>query len=144
MRRIGLTAEITGDSTGVNASEFATSRTIFILDRTPPAIGQLQADRIPPRAAPVAGTPLQTDVVLRCRADDGEGSGIAKVEFVVGFDQNKNGRLDDAERRPAIAGIKQSDGTYAAEFVITGEAPSDQLLVEASATDNVQQRSELA
>src|SRR5262249_34411030 len=36
------------------------------------------------------------------------------------------------------------NGSYAAQFVVTGEPPSDQLLVEATATDNVQQRSELA
>jgi hypothetical protein len=143
-KRIELTAEITSESTAVAASEYATSSTTFILDRTPPTIGQLQADRIPPRAVPAAGTPIQTEIVLRCRADDGEGSGIAKVEFVVGFDQNKNARLDDVERRPPIAGIKQSDGSYAAQFVVTGEPPSDQLLVEATSTDNVQQRSELA
>lgn len=143
-KRLEIIAEIFGQSPGVAASEYGTSSTTFILDRTPPTVGQLQAEKIPPRAVANQPAPIQTEIGVRCRAEDGEGSGIAKVEFVAGFDQNNNGQLDGMERRPPVAGVRQADGSHAAEFIIPGEPPLFPLLVEAAAIDNVQHRSELA
>ena len=81
---------------------------------------------------------------MNCHADDGEGSGVAKVEFVVGFDLNSNDQLDKEERRPPIAAVKAAEGTYAAEYLLPNDLPSERLLIEATAIDNVQHTSATA
>jgi hypothetical protein len=88
-----------------------------------------------------ATTTLKPRVRFRCRADDGLGSGIEKVEFAAGFDALlKNSRLDPDERIgdpinvPASAAV---DGWFEAVLELSGEVPPQPLLVEARAVDRV-------
>jgi hypothetical protein len=127
----------------VNTDELHDSVT-FILDRTPPTVSLLTAEKLETAALPVPGMPAQTRFLVRCRADDGAGSGINKVDVVLGFDMNSNTRLDENERRPPLAAARQLDGFFATEYSLTGEPPSELLLVEATATDNVQYSSSVA
>ena len=79
----------------------------LILDRTPPVIGQLIGEKLPPRPTTTPNVAPQSRLVMNCHADDGEGSGVAKVEFIVGFDLNSNDQLDKEERRPPIAASRR-------------------------------------
>lgn len=138
-RRVDLTAEVAGESLGTGAS-FATDKVTFILDRTPPSVSQVVAEKRPPRAGP-PGAPPPVIVAVQCRADDGAGSGVAAVDFTVGFDRNQNDRLDVDERRPTVAGRQYAQGTYVAEVSLPPDLPGEYLLVEAVARDNVEQAS---
>ena len=77
-RRIELTAEITSESTAVAASEYATSA------RRSSSTGRRRqsANSKPTEFRPVPfqwlERRIQTEIVLRCRADDGEGSGVSQ------------------------------------------------------------------
>ena len=68
--------------------------------------------------------------------------GSDKVQFSFGFDQNNNDRLEDPERRPPERGIRQPDGSFTAQITLPGKLPGERLLIEATATDNVQFTSE--
>jgi hypothetical protein len=137
-KRIELTADVEGDRLRASSAEYAHDSVAYILDRTPPIVSELSIRKLNPPAAPPAGLQIETTVRVRCRADDGAGSGINKVEMVLGFDMNRNTRLDEAERRPKITATRQSDGYYSTDITLKGEMPSDLLLAEAIATDNVQ------
>jgi hypothetical protein len=141
-RRVELTADISGSSNlGGAGSALADSVTI-VLDRTRPKTNELYGQKLPPRPPPVPGGLPPTVIDIRCQASDGIGSGIAKVDFVVGFDVINNGRLDDAERRPPVPGQRVGEGMYAAQYSIEETPAGEALLIEATATDNVGMASE--
>lgn len=137
-RRIELAAEVTGSGNLDGPGGAPRDMVMIVLDRTRPRTNELSGQKLPAAPVGAAGGPPPTVVSLRCQASDGVGSGIAKVEFVVGFDViSNNGRLDEAERRPPVMAIRMAEGVYEAEYAIEGPPPSDALLVEAIATDNV-------
>jgi hypothetical protein len=135
--RINLVADVVGEKVGFSTSEVGPDVIPLVLDRTPPALSQPSAVATPPRPATTPGAPQQSWLVMQCSAHDGEGSGVAKVEFVVGFDLNSNDRLDETERRPPIEAVRAAEGVYAAEYPLPSNLPGEHLVVEATASDNV-------
>jgi hypothetical protein len=134
-KRIELVADVVGGRIGLSASETGPSIVPIVLDRTPPLVGKPTWQQGPPR--PAADGPPPHVFRLYCRAGDGAGSGVAKVEFVTGFDLNNNERLDTEERRDPMAGRRGSQDVYDAELVLAADSPSDRVVIEAIATDNV-------
>lgn len=145
-RRLVLAAEVAGEASGTTRGAFLSDKVTLVLDRTRPTISEPVARKRQPLPGPAgsASAPVAPPVVidLQCRADDGIGSGIATVEFVAGFDNNRNGRLDPEERRPKELGQEVAQGVFRAELKLPPDLPGTDLLVEAIARDNVKQDSE--
>jgi hypothetical protein len=139
-KRIEVIADVVGERVGAGGAGWGPSVVPLVLDRTPPSVGQLSAQKTEPRVG-AAGAPPQSFVVIQCRADDGQGSGIESVEFVVGFDLVRNNTLDREERQPPIKATRTAEGVYAAEYALPNDAPSEPLLIEAVATDRVKHMS---
>jgi hypothetical protein len=136
-KRVDLVADVVGERVGASTLNAGPDVVTLILDRTPPVVSQISVSIAEPRLAATPNLPPQTWVTLQCSADDAEGSQINKVEFVVGFDQNNNDRLDEPERRPAVTANQVASGVFRAEYMLPDKPPSDYFLVEATATDNV-------
>jgi hypothetical protein len=138
-QRIDVVARVVGEGGGPPPLPASEDRAVVILDRTPPAVRQLTAEAVPTPLGTTA--PLKPRVRFRCRADDGLGSGIDKVEFAAGFDALlKNSRLDPEERIGEPLSVPASaarDGWFEATLELPGEIPPQPLLVEARALDRV-------
>jgi hypothetical protein len=136
-KRVDVVAEVIGERLGPTSGETGREVVTLVLDRTPPIVNQVSGERADsPVPAVPEGLP-QIKIVLRCHADDGNGSGIERVEFVIGVDSTSNGRLDIDERRPPVLGKGVANGMYEAECTLPPDLKSDQLLIEATATDQV-------
>ena len=138
-QRIEVVARVIGPGGGPPPLPASDDRAVVIFDRTPPALRQLTAELLPTPLG--VTTSLKPRVRFRCRADDGLGSGIDKVEFAAGFDALvKNSRLDPDERigeALVVPASAASDGWFEATLELSGEVPPQPLLVEARALDRV-------
>jgi hypothetical protein len=129
-RRVEIVAEI---SEGTALTEASRQRLTVVFDRNPPQVR-------PARAEPSVVNPsTKPQIMLSCEAADGEGSGIDRVEFVVGFDQNGNQRLEEMERQPA-APAALAGRLYQAEIGLVDSKKEGTYLVEAIAVDRAGHR----
>jgi hypothetical protein len=124
-RRVEIAAEI---SEGAARSDVSRHRVTLVLDRNAPQV-------TPADAQPAAVNPAtKPRILLRCQANDGaSGSGVEHVEFVVGFDQNGNNKLDETERQPPWPASGEGQ-FYQAEIGLTDDKKEGIYLVEAVAT----------
>jgi hypothetical protein len=102
-----------------------------IFDRNPPVVREVAV-------SPATATQLsETAFRFTCRADDGDGSGIASVSFFV--DANGDDKIDDAERKTSIRGRRSAadPNLYSAEFGPLPVLKTGRFRVEAEAKDRV-------
>jgi hypothetical protein len=131
-RRAEISAEI---SEGAAQADFSRQRMTLVLDRNPPQVKDVEAE---PRTVNPIGRPR---IKLRCQASDSApGSGIERVEFIVGLDQNGNNQLDPmVERQPPVVATGEGP-IYEAELTLADERIGT-YLVEAVAIDRAGHRS---
>jgi hypothetical protein len=137
-RRLAVVAEVLDQRDQLSATDRGYEKLTVVLDRTAPLVGPITATKLDAILPPGAASPVSR-VLLQCPATDGEGAGVADVQFISGIDMNNNGRLEENERRPPLA-ARPNVGVYIAELDLPMAETATFALVEAVATDRVGHR----